>query len=117
MPVELSSSFDYITGGVIKSKFFSNPIWIAFIITIIITIIIAMSKSSIWWIRSVYIFTATIFVLFIYNSAILKKQSTTEEIQGAADIIGDLTYANNLEGLNIQPTVYNSYESNVKLVS
>lgn len=102
MPIELSSAFDYLSGGFIKSKFFSNPIWIAIIITVIISIIILLTTSTTWWIRSTYIFIGTMVVLFIYNSAILKKQTNTSEIQGAAEILGDLSYAN-LDSIEFNP--------------
>lgn len=108
MTFELSACFDYLTGGIIKSRFFNNPIWMALMITIIIMIIISLSTSSLWWMRSVYIFTGTLFVLFIYNSAMLKQQQTTEKMAGAAELIGDLSYANNLDGVDVNPVIYDS---------
>ena len=104
MPIELSSSFDYITGGIIKSRFFSNPIWIATIITLIISIIIFTTQSSSWWIQSIYVFIGSLFVIFIYTSALLKKHTSTAEITGAAEILGNLAYVNNPNDISVTPT-------------
>ncbi len=103
MPFELSSSFDYVTGGIINHRFFSNPIWIALLITILIMIIIPLSDSSLMFMRGFYIFIGTTAILFVYNSAIIKKYTITKETQGAAEIVGDLTYINNLDGVQVEP--------------
>ncbi len=112
MPLEISSAFDYLTGGVIKSRFFSNPIWIAVIITVVIMIIIPLTSSSHWVCRSVYIFIGSVVILFIYNSAMLKKQVNTEEVTGAAEIVGDLSYINNSAGVEVNPMIHDDSLNN-----
>lgn len=106
MPLEISSAIDYLTGGIINSRFFSNPIWIALLITIIIMIIIPLTESSHWAITGIYIFITSIAILFIYNSSMIKKYSTSKTMSAAAEIVGDLSYINNPEGIEVRPNIH-----------
>lgn len=102
MPFELSHSFNYLTGGLVDSRFFKNPLWVALIITIIIMIIIPITQGFVIW-RGVFIYIFSLIIIFMATASISRTVNKAKEIEGAAEIMGDLSYLNNLGGVEINP--------------
>ena len=109
MPIELSHSFNWATSGIIDCKFFKNPIWIALIITIIILIIIPLTGGSILW-RGMFIFISSLILLFMHSVSVSREYTGAKEIEGAADLLGNLSYLENSDGTDINPS--DNLESN-----
>ena len=114
MPFELSHSFNYVTGGIVDSRFCRNPLWFAIIITIIIMIIIPLTEGAIIW-RGIFIFIGSVIFLFMYNASISRKITGAHEIEGAAAVLGDLSYLTNKEGLEIIPRMNGMDSDNILL--
>ena len=112
MPIELTHSFNWLTSGVIDCRFFRNPVWIAAIITILILVIIPLTCGSVLW-RGVFIYIASLIIVFMFSASVSRKINGAKEIEGAAGILGDLSYLGHNEGLEVVPVIGDDIETNI----
>lgn len=102
MPIELTHSFNWLTSGVIDCRFFRNPVWIAAIITILILVIIPLTSGSVLW-RGIFIYVSSLIIVFMFSASLSRKISGAKEIEGAAGILGDLSYLGHQGGVEVIP--------------
>ena len=107
MPLELTHSFNWLTNDIIDCKIFKNPIWISTLITISVLIIIILTNKSLLW-RIVFIYIISLIILFIFNASLLRKISGAKEITGAIEMLGNLNYLDNPDGMEINPIINNN---------
>jgi len=108
MTFELQHSFNWLTSGMIDSRFCRNPIWIAIIITIIIMIIIPLTQGYVLW-RGIFIFLCTVILVFMYSASLSRKIKGSKELEDASQILEKLTYldtSNQTDDIEVTPRLY-----------
>jgi len=91
MVFEVSRVFSDLTKGMVDSRFCRNPIWVAVLITVIIMIIIPLTQGAFLW-RGIFIFIASLILIFMYSTSLSRTITGAQEIEDASRILENLTY-------------------------